>query len=459
MADEPVVVALSPDTPEVRYALDTLLHLLGLTARASRVGERADLAYGDADGRVHVEAGPQDGWNDPAPRVTRDGGLAIVHRPAGPARARGERGIGFDVFYAAYACLTAPWERVDAADRVGTPVAASGWLAAHDLLLVPSVHHYAALLAEALGRGALPEPSLVLSHDVDSNFGHLFAVRESAELLRRELAERRLSAARRAAGLGRRVARRAFRNGDPNDRWADWSELHAPRGGRPAYFVASASLFDRGADRYDPPYDIAHPEVRDTLRALAGDGAEIGVHFSLTARRSPEAIAEERERLESVVGAPVRSARHHWWALGNPPEPTLRAHAAAGIRLDCSFGFNDRLGFRRGIAYPFRPFDPETRQTISLWALPTTAMDIAVFNDHTSEEVRASQLEGLVRATREAGGALVLNWHAHALNPRVLDGSGAGLSELLASLEPQDWPARTPLEAADAAEARAVGGR
>ena len=75
------------------------------------------------------------------------------------------------------------------------------------------------------------------------------------------------------------------------------------------------------------------------------------------------------------MGAPVRSARHHWWALGCPPDATLAAHAAAGIRVDCSLGFNDRIGFRRGIAYPFRPFDRNRRQPIPVWELPTAAMD------------------------------------------------------------------------------------
>ena len=454
MADTPVSVALCPDTPEARYALDTLLHVLGVASRDAHAGEVADIAYGDAPGRCVIPAGPQDGWNDPRPVLTRDGSQAILHRPGGPARGRAGADLGFDVLYAAYAFLTAPWERVDEVDRVGTPVAAAGWLAANDLLLEPMVHRYAALIADALGRGALPERSIVLTHDVDSNFGHVFAVRESAALLRRELQERRLSAARRAAGLGRRIARRAMRGYDPNDRWEEWASLAADLGGRPAYFVASAGLFDDGADRYDPPYDVTHPEVRRTLRALVAEGAEIGVHFSLAARRSTAAVREQRARLEEVVGARVASARHHWWALGNPPEPTLRAQADAGVRVDCSFGFNDRIGYRRGIAYPFRPFDPENRRVIDLWALPTLAMDIALFNEHTPAFERAPALERLVETVRATGGALVLNWHAHALNPRVLHGSGEGLRALLGTLAPNSWTALTPLELADAAEAR-----
>lgn len=456
MADRRVTVALAPDTAEARYALETLLHLLGLSARPAGAGEDADVAYGSAPGRVRIPAGPQDGWNEPRPQLARDG-LPILHRPGGPANARAEDGsIGFDLLYAAYAFLTAPWELADPADRVGTPIAAEGWLAQNGLLLEPAVHRYARLLADMLPAelGAdLPEPSLVLTHDVDSNFGHLFAVRESRALLLRDLRAGRPAAVRRGAGLARRLARRALRDHDPNDRWNEWRALAAEHGGRPTYFVASAGLFDPGSDRYDPPYDIGHPEVRETLRALAAD-AEIGVHYSLEAGGSESELRRQRERLEEVVGAPVRSARHHWWSLGNPPDGTLQAHAAAGVHVDCSFGFNDRIGFRRGIAYPFRPFDRERREPIRLWSLPTPAMDIALFDPHSDAESAPGELAALLESIRTWGGALVLNWHAHALNPGALHGAGAGLRAFLQTVADQPLRTLTPVEAADDAQAR-----
>jgi hypothetical protein len=457
--DLAVSVALAPDTPEARYALETLLGLLGLAHRDAAPGEEADLGYGSASARTRIAAGPQDGWNEPGPPLAHDAGLPVVHRPGGPVAARdGADGIGFDLLYATYAFLTAPWELGDPADRVGTPIAASGWIARHDLLLEPVVHRYASLLADVLGRGRLPEPSLVLSHDVDSNFGHLFAIRESRELLRRDLRAGNVAAARRAAGLLRRLGRRAVRDHDPNDRWQEWADLAAEHGGRPTYFVASFGLFDRGSDRYDPPYDARHPQVRATLRRLAESGAEIGVHYSLQARHSVEALRAERERLEDVLEAPVRSARHHWWALGSPPDATLAGHAEAGIEVDCSIGFNDRIGFRRGIAYPFRPFDRERRQPIPLWELPTLAMDIALFNPEAPRAAAAGQLAGLLDAVRRWGGSLVLNWHGHALNPRVLEGSGAGLRAFLATTAGVGLAAATPLETAAQAQQRSTRG-
>ena len=96
---------------------------------------------------------------------------------------------------------TAPWERIDPKDEVGCPIAAQGWLAQNQMLREPIVHRYAEILGRALEITSRRGSAISLTHDVDNNFGHLFARRESAELLRRDLRAHSLAAVRRAAGL------------------------------------------------------------------------------------------------------------------------------------------------------------------------------------------------------------------------------------------------------------------
>jgi hypothetical protein len=428
-----VVVAVPQAAAKARYALGVLLDLLGLPWREARPGERPVLAYGpNEEASCSIAAGPAAGWDDPAPLVTRIGEVPLLHLPGAPVTPSPNAAeLRLDVLYATYACLTAPWERVDPADEVGCPVAAEGWLARNHLLAEPLVHRYAVLLERAL-RVAGFEPSartpvVVLTHDVDNNFGHLFGVRERLELLRRDLRARDPAALRRLAG----VARQAVRRGpDPADRFDEWAELHARRASRPTYFVASFGLFRPGAAREDVPYDVRHHEVRRVLRQVLADGAEIGVHLSLGAHESPERVRLEREALEEAVGSPVRSARHHWWALGRDPERTLARHAAAGLVLDCSLGFNDRSGFRRGIAAPFRPFDRETAAAGAIWELPTIAMDAAVVTGR-DVEAAAEELRSLHETVVGVAGALVLDWHAHALDPVAFPRAGEVLRRFL----------------------------
>src|ERR687888_1338871 len=115
-----VPVAWAVDSPRARYALDVLLGLLGLRARDAAPGERALVAYGEADAAVRIPAGPQEGWDDPDPAPAR------VAEPD-------------DLLYAAYACLTAPWEQADPRNEVATPIAERGWLHRHGLLEAPHV--------------------------------------------------------------------------------------------------------------------------------------------------------------------------------------------------------------------------------------------------------------------------------------------------------------------------------
>ena len=415
---EAVPVAWATDSPRARYALGVLLGLLGLRARDASPGERALLAYGEADAVVRIPTGPQEGWDDPDPERSR------IATPDDP-------------LYATYGCLTAPWERVDPRNEVGTPIAEGGWLHRHGLLEEPHVHRYAATLAASLPAPRLPEPSLVLTHDVDEHFADLFGVREALTRLRRELP--RPSAFRRAAGLGRRLVRRGP---DPNDRWDEWRKLLGDWG-RATFFAASYGLFDEGAGRFDVAYDVRRPEVARELRSLAEAGGEIGIHFSLQARSSAEQVRRERERLEEALGVEIRSSRHHWWALGEEPWRTLRFHAEAGMTVDCSFGFNDLPGFRRGIAAPFHPFDPEREEALPILCLPTIAMDRAASD--------AATLERLLETCVSAGGALVLDWHAHVLNPAAMPGAREALFDVVRLARERGVPLRTPLELAGAA--------
>lgn len=391
----PLSVALPASATKARWALTVLFELLGLELRDATPGERARLAYGGRDADIQLPTGPSEWeWDEPAPIVAHADGLPLLRVADEPP----------DLVYSTYACLTGPWERSDPADRVGCPIAAQGWLARNGLLGEPLVHRYAERLGQLLAvQPPKRKPAIVLTHDVDDNFRHLFGVRERKERLRRDLRERRLSAVRRTAGL---IKERGYRGPDPNDRFENWADSHRDWTSRPTYFAASFGLFQSGSDRDDVAYDIRHTKVRATLRQLVAEGAEIGLHCSIRARESGERLRAERVALEEAIGKRIRSARHHWWALGRPPEAAWRRQAEAGFELDCSLGFNDRVGFRRGIAAPFRPFDPVSGRHSPIRTLPTIAMDAAV--EHPDE------LRRLYQTVRKVGGALVLDWHVHS---------------------------------------------
>jgi hypothetical protein len=81
-----------------------------------------------------------------------------------------------------------------------------------------------------------------------------------------------------------------------------------------------------------------------------------------------------------------------------------------------------------------------------IWALPTTAMDAAVFDGTQPFDAAAEQLHTLWEIVRAVGGALVLDWHAHAANPAVLSRAGEGLRQFMSRELADDARCATPSE-------------
>ena len=104
---------------------------------------------------------------------------------------------------------------------------------------------------------------------------------------------------------------------------------------------------------------------------------------------------------------------------------------------------------RRGRRVPFHPFDVEEERALELWSLPTVAMDRAIFDGTTSREAALERMRALFETTRRCGGALVLDWHSHMLDPRALDGAGPALLEFVAWALEQGAELRTPLALTD----------
>ena len=69
----------------------------------------------------------------------------------------------------------------------------------------------------------------------------------------------------------------------------------------------------------------------------------------------------------------VISCRQHWFRFSF--RDTWRAQALAGIRVDTTLGFTDRVGYRAGMVRPFVPYDHVTQASANLLEVPTVLMD------------------------------------------------------------------------------------
>jgi peptidoglycan/xylan/chitin deacetylase (PgdA/CDA1 family) len=187
-----------------------------------------------------------------------------------------------------------------------------------------------------------------------------------------------------------------LRRTDPNWSFERIIDVEREHGARSTFFVMTGF-----GHRADPePYAQRLPRLLETLRE-----AEVGLHGSYAAADDATRLADEKAALEALAG-PVAGQRYHY--LRVDPHRNLAAAETAGFRYDSSLGFSDALGFRAGIAHPFRPWG--TR----LVEVPLAAMDVTL-GERRYQGLSAREAEprllALLDWAAEHGGGFAILWH------------------------------------------------
>lgn len=150
-------------------------------------------------------------------------------------------------------------------------------------------------------------------------------------------------------------------------------------------------------------YDIDDVPLAATLRLLSEFGWEVGLHGSYTSVESPERLAIEKDRIESIVGAELVGNRQHYWRLAQPD--TWRHLRDIGISYDMSLGSSTEIEFQHGYEL-LRPFDDE------FVVFPWSLMDGAAMQSGDTHEEILSNCRAVLRNTSEHRSVLTLDWHA-----------------------------------------------
>jgi peptidoglycan/xylan/chitin deacetylase (PgdA/CDA1 family) len=256
--------------------------------------------------------------------------------------------------------------------------------------------------------------AVALTHDVDvpwrwTRIGMLGA---AARLKGHALGGRAGPALHEARGLAR-VPLHKLRGSDPNWRFAEIVAEEREHDARSTFFVMAGH--GHRADGAAPEtYERLRPRLVETL---VDAGAEVGLHGSYLAADDLDRLARERALLAQLDG-PLVGHRYHY--LRVDPHRNLLPLVRIGFHYDTSLGFPDALGFRAGIAHPFRPWDRERDRPADLVEVPLAVMD-ATLAEERYEGLSAAAAKPRVLAlldwAAEHGGGFSILWHPERFDP------------------------------------------
>jgi hypothetical protein len=278
-----------------------------------------------------------------------------------------------------------------------------------------------------------PRFTIALTHDVDTPWRWTrIGLRGAAARLKQNVRHARLGpVVRETTGLAT-VPLHRLRGTDPNWRFEQILAEERRRGATGSSFYVIASHHDPHDGAAAEAYSRLRPRLVETLLEAGG---EVGLHGSYTAADDPVRLAAEKQKLEALAG-PITGHRYHY--LRVDPHRNLAPLADVGLRYDTTLGFPDALGFRAGIARPFRPWDFEREEPLDLIEVPLAAMDATLAEERylgLAAKRAEPQLMQLLDRAAEFGGAFAVLWHPDRFDPATSGGWDRLYSRLLAGAQ------------------------
>jgi hypothetical protein len=420
------------------YAVDTLFDILAVPYRLAEEPEgKLDLYWGppgpEIRSRIVIPLISPEKWESEEWKVTEIEGVPILHVGDEPSKlysVEGQVTFGFDLLSPFFYLLSRYEECVNPKpDEFGRFRAGDSVLHRLNLLGRPILNSYVRLLKDAFRRCGLPEGeplwpegrrfAVALSHDVDiprkSIAGSLRII------LRQLLGKEGLEDVSVSSQVGSLLdLAKAGLSGGENPYWnfKRWVELEERHGFTSCFYLASV----REGEVEDPKYDLTTDgALRDMAGEISRRGFGVGLHGSLRSADEVRTLKEQKESLERLCGLTAFGVRQHYLRMKLPQ--TWRVQEEAGFLYDSSLGYSDKIGFRCGLAFPFRPYDLGEERRLNILELPLNIMDGTVFAGRgKGREEALSTCLGLLDRIEEENGLAVILWHLRSWYERDFPG-------------------------------------
>ena len=181
----------------------------------------------------------------------------------------------------------------------------------------------------------------------------------------------------------------------------------------------------------DPLYDVNQKEIKKKIHELLNRGWQVGLHPSFDSWDKKDMIFDEKKNLEHVTKMEINACRQHW--LRFSWEKTWQAQETAGLKTDMTIGFNDRPGFRSSVALEYHPWNPNTDKKHRIKVIPTVLMDSHLYDYKPMENAqREKEIAKWIGEIKKVGGTAAVIWHQRVFSPDY--GWQQGYEQLLSIL-------------------------
>jgi hypothetical protein len=192
---------------------------------------------------------------------------------------------------------------------------------------------------------------------------------------------------------------------DPFDSYEWLDSLHLYCRTRAYYFFLLAKK-QVGVDKNISPDKT---EMQSLIAYHAG-GYTVGLHPSWQSGDEEAELMEEVDKLEEIIGTPVKYSRQHYIRISLPQ--TYRRLIDVGIEKDFSLGYGSSNGFRASIASSFYWYDLKAEKKTGLMLFPFCFMDAnSFYEQHLSPQAALAELMDYYRKIKQVNGLMVTIWH------------------------------------------------
>ena len=154
-------------------------------------------------------------------------------------------------------------------------------------------------------------------------------------------------------------------------------------------------------------YNIRQEKLVKVIKDLDSSGWEVGLHGSFKSYNDKNILQSEKKLLENILGHKVEGVRQHYLNLDIPS--TWQIQNECGFSYDCSFGFNNQVGFKQKIFYPFSAIEE------NFIMIPVSLMDTVLFHYYDEKEVW-EVCKKLIHVCESNKSILNLIWHQESFS-------------------------------------------